>query len=269
MILYTPTLREKIDAPFVAHSANHGRPRHFLASALLIIFTVCFIALAAAAKIEAPFRSDQSLFLLYARMLSQGYKLYVDIWDIKQPAIYWFYLASAEVFPYSERGVHLGELAWSAAFSACLILTLRQYFTHWALSPLSPLIVVGNYFLHVGATEQTQAEWLVGFPLYLCAYFCCRATERDHRRRSALLFGMSAAVACLFKMIFIVIIASFLLVAVQLRPKAGERRSADKKQFLFYASGFLIVCAVVSALLVSRHEFAGFVRVTFVYPFEA
>jgi hypothetical protein len=165
MILYTSTPREASGAPFVAESADNGRPRHFVGSALLIIFTVCFIALAAAAKLEAPFRSDQSLFLLYARMLSQGFKLYVDIWDIKQPAIYWFYLASAEIFSYSERGVHLGELTWSAAFSVCLILTLRRYFMHWTLAFLSPLIIVGNYFIHVGATEQTQAEWLVGFPL--------------------------------------------------------------------------------------------------------
>ena len=231
---------------------------------------MCVITLAAAAKLEAPFRSDQSLFLLYARMLSQGFKLYVDIWDIKQPAIYWFYLASAEIFSYSERGVHIGELIWSAAFSVCLILTLRKYFTHWALVPLSPVVVVGNYFLYVGATEQTQIEWLVGFPLYLCAYFCTQATEGDHRRRGALLFGMFAALVSLFKMIFVVIIASFMLVAVYMYPEAGDRRFVDKKQFIFYsASGFAIVYAVGCAVLILRHELAGFFQVTFVYPFEA
>ena len=270
MISYSSTPLEEVSPSLVAHSGKQTRPRHLLWSALLVIFSVCVITLAAAAKLEAPFRSDQSLFLLYARMLSQGFKLYLDIWDIKQPAIYWFYLASAEIFSYSERGVHIGELIWSAAFSVCLILTLRKYFTHWALVPLSPVVVVGNYFLYVGATEQTQIEWLVGFPLYLCAYFCTQATEGDHRRRGALLFGMFAALVSLFKMIFVVIIASFMLVAVYMYPEAGDRRFVDKKQFIFYsASGFAIVYAVGCAVLILRHELAGFFQVTFVYPFEA
>jgi hypothetical protein len=268
MISHSSTPQARISPPLVAHSGDRTRPRHLLWSALLITFSVCAITLAALAKLEAPFRSDQSLFLLYARMLSQGFKLYVDIWDIKQPAIYWFYLASAEIFSYSERGVHLGELVWSAAFSVCLILTLRNYFTHWALVPLSSLVVVGNYFMQVGATEQTQVEWLVGFPLYLCAYFCCRATEGSHRRRDALLFGIFAALVCLFKMIFIVIIASFVLVALYLHPK--RRLSVDKREFLFYfASGFFIVCAVVATVLIVRREFVGFYQVTFVYPLAA
>ena len=71
-------------------------------------------------------------------------------------------------------------------------------------------------------------------------------------------------------MIFVVIIASFMLVAVYMYPEAGDRRFVDKKQFIFYsASGFAIVYAVGCAVLILRHELAGFFQVTFVYPFEA
>jgi Dolichyl-phosphate-mannose-protein mannosyltransferase len=268
MISNRSTAQLKIRPSLIARSGEQIWRRRVLWSALLVTFTISFITLAAAAKLEAPFRSDQSLFLLYARMLSRGFKLYVDIWDIKQPAIYWFYMASAEIFSYTERGIHLGEFVWSAAFSICLILTLRNYFAHWAVVALAPLVVVGNYFLQVGATEQTQVEGLIGFPLYLCAYFCCRATEGNHRNRDALLFGMFAALVCLFKMIFIVIIGSFVLVALYLYPKA--RPPLDKRAFLIYsASGFFAVWAAVATVLIVRQEFWGFYQVTFVYPFAA
>jgi hypothetical protein len=268
MISNRSTAQLKIRPLPIARSGEQIWRRRVLWSALLITFSIGFITLAAAAKLEAPFRSDQSLFLLYARMLSRGFKLYVDIWDIKQPAIYWFYLASAEIFSYTERGIHLGEFVLSAAFSICLISTLRNYFAHWALVALSPLVVVGSYFLQVGATEQTQVEGLIGFPLYLCAYFCCRATQGDHRKRDALLFGMFAALVCLFKMIFIVIIGSFVLVALYLYPKA--RPPLDKRAFLIYsASGFFAVWAAVATVLIVRQEFWGFYQVTFVYPFAA
>lgn len=81
---------------------------------------------------------------------------------------------------------------------------------------------------------------------------------------------MFAAVVCLFKMIFIVVVASFSLVALYIHSVAGERLSRNKKKFILYSmSGFLLIWVIISAVLIGRHEFSGFFQVTFVYPFEA
>lgn len=45
-----------------------------------------------------PLNSDSALFLLMAREMAEGARLYVDVWDVKQPGVFWFYLTAGYLF---------------------------------------------------------------------------------------------------------------------------------------------------------------------------
>lgn len=58
-------------------------------------FVLMLIAGIGALKLLTPFDGDQALFLYFAQAIDHGEKLYVDVWDMKQPGVFWFYWASA------------------------------------------------------------------------------------------------------------------------------------------------------------------------------
>ena len=81
-------------------------------------------------KLLTPFDGDQALFLYFAQAIDHGEKLYVDVWDMKQPGVFWFYWLGGKIFGSSELGVKLLELGWFLAFALCLILCLRRTLFH-------------------------------------------------------------------------------------------------------------------------------------------
>jgi hypothetical protein len=90
------------------------------------------LALAAVVSLGAlnlnyPFVADQVIALLGAKSLAAGGTLYVDFWDNKMPALFWFYRLAGEWFGFDEFGVHLLELAWMTVFAVVLMLSLRGY----------------------------------------------------------------------------------------------------------------------------------------------
>jgi hypothetical protein len=76
------------------------------ASALLVIVAAGLI------RLEMPLNGDQALFLSYARRFDEGLRLYVDLWDVKPPAVFAFYYLAGSLFGFTDRGIHLFELLW-------------------------------------------------------------------------------------------------------------------------------------------------------------
>ena len=83
------------------------------------------VVLAAGLCLALPFWGDQALFTVYARQIAQGAVLYRDIFDVKQPGIFLFYLLGGSLFGYTEIGIHLFELLYWLAFSAFAMVALR------------------------------------------------------------------------------------------------------------------------------------------------
>ena len=75
-----------------------------------------------------PLGGDQALFLVGAQRLHEGALLYRDFWDVKQPAIFLFYLLGGDLFGFHEVGIHAFELLYMLALSVVLQRTLRGYF---------------------------------------------------------------------------------------------------------------------------------------------
>jgi hypothetical protein len=168
------------------------------------------VVLAAGLCLALPFWGDQALFTVYARQLTQGAVLYRDIFDVKQPGIFLFYLLGGSLFGYTEIGIHLFELLYWLAFSAFAMGALRSYFpSRWA-PPLVPLFSVAVYYLYAGLLDLTQIEILVGFPLLLAWWLLDQADPRTAggRKRYAAA-GLVAAAVVLLKHLYLLIVLAF------------------------------------------------------------
>src|SRR5438477_2964269 len=182
----------------------------------LDLLTVGITALLGVMHLPCPFGGDQTLFVLYALKLSQGADLYRDVWDVKQPGIFSFYLLAGKLFGFSEVGVHTLELLYMTGFSVALIFTCKRYFrTPWVAS-LVPLLSVGFYYAFAGSNHLTKLEPLVGFPIFLLLYWACEASSNDkHVRGLFFLSGLMGGVVLLFKLVLLPIpLASWLAALV-------------------------------------------------------
>ncbi|GET35759.1 hypothetical protein MiSe_05040 [Microseira wollei NIES-4236] len=179
---------------------------------ILVLATVVLIGLI---HVPYPFEGDQALFTIGAWKMSQGGILYRDFWDLKQPGIYAFYLLAGSMFGFHEVGIHSFELLYMLAFSAVLIITLKDYYSQRAIASLTPLLTVGIYYGVSGAWHLTQLEALVGFPMFLALYFAVKAyLAQKYQFGLLFLSGVMGGIVLLFKLIFLPILLVFWAMAL-------------------------------------------------------
>ena len=187
-------------------------------------------------NLPQPFGFDQALFAIGARKMAAGAVLYRDFWDVKQPAIFVFYLLGGRLFGFSEVGIHLFELLYLLLFSAALIVTLREAFEHHWGPGLAALLAVGYPYAIVGDWHLTQVEGLAGPPIYLALWFATRAADPERKGRTSWAWsGVMGGIVLLFKLLFLPIVGSFWLVALMART----RQSVATRNSLKIKSGEL------------------------------
>jgi hypothetical protein len=181
-------------------------PRHWPSDVLLL----AGIAAVGCVNLIYPFLGDQALFVVGARMISNGAVLYRDFWDLKQPGIYLFYLIAGRLFGFNEIGIHVFEIAYFTCFAAVICAAMRMYYQSTRTVYLAVLLSIGVYFAICGPWHLTQAEGLVTFPLFLCLVFARpRSETRSIAWHRYFGFGAAAAVVVLFKLVLVVIPAAF------------------------------------------------------------
>lgn len=167
------------------------------------------VGLIAVLSLHNGFSGDQALFLIYSKAINNGAILYWDIWDIKQPGIFVFYLVGGKLFGFSEIGIHLLEMIYWLGFSLLLIVGLRNYFKIPLLAVLTPLFTIGIYYSVSGSLHLTQVEGLVCFPLFLALWFCQKFLESPDKKSFLFLSGLFGGIVLTFKLMFIVILCGF------------------------------------------------------------
>jgi hypothetical protein len=181
------------------------------------------VALAALVHVPFPFSGDQALFTYFASAMRHGDRLYVDLWDYKQPGIFLWYLVSGSVFGFNETGVHIAELLWSLGFAACMQRMLRDRVENPWVADVSPLLTIGAFYAVARAWDLTQVEWLVAFPIMLSLWAAADAgNEGTSRRWRLLLSGLGASAVVYFKLVYGVIPVVFWLYILSERRKRRE-----------------------------------------------
>jgi hypothetical protein len=239
------------------------RPRRLDAAALGLA------ALFGLADLAYPYNGDQALFALGAQKMFHGAALYRDFWDLKQPAIYLFYLSGGALFGFGEIGLHLFELGYWLLFGALLAVALRGAFRDVRLASAVPFLVVAGYYAGNGPPQLTQVEALAGFPLFVfTAAAVAIRRGREPRRTLYAVAGLAAGVTLLWKLLFIGIIAAIVLaLAFHAKARATQRPPHDAAACAAAAlAGFTAPLLAFAAYTLANHEGALVLETFFVIP---
>jgi hypothetical protein len=148
-----------------------------------------------------PFTGDQALFATGARQLAHGDVLYRDIWDVKQPGIYLFYLAGHAAVGDGETALHLFELAVLVLFGGVLALSLRDTFARPWVAATVPVLVVGIYYATAEPVQLGQVESIVGIPLFATLWSSDRASRPGASRWWLAAAGLAGGAVLLLKLV--------------------------------------------------------------------
>ena len=207
-----------------------------------------------------PFEWDQTTFLYGAHALARGGALYREWWDVKQPAIYVFYVLAGWLFGFDEVGVHALEVLWWTAFAAVLAAGLHRRSAGDAWR--APLLVAGVYWAAVGPWHLTQVEGLVGFPLWLATAWGATAADGEAPGR-AFAAGLAGAAVLLLKLALAPVLALVWLVEslhawrLPAPPAPATRRRSTARWFARAALPLLLGLALPLAAVVVHEARLG------------
>jgi hypothetical protein len=227
------------------------------------------VALAGLVNLPVPFDSDQGFFTTGARQLLAGDTLYRDFWDLKQPGIFWFYLAAGRAAGFHEIGIHAVELGYMGVLAAVLLVTLRGPVGSPRLARLAVLLTVGVYYAVVGANHLTQVEGLVGLPIFLCLWSALRATDRAGGAAGWLvLSGVAGGVALAFKLVLLPVLLGIWLVVLLAPGGPGPRPTLARlaRWGGAVSLGLAGLFAAVAAALSAQGVLGDALWTFFVYP---
>lgn len=220
-------------------------------------------------KLFFPLEGDQALFLSYAKGMDEGQRLYVDLWDNKQPGIFWFYLAAGKTFGFTAIGLHLLEWLWLACAALMLRWAASAVFTSVWVVELVPLFTIGLYYWCAWSWFMTQIEILVAMPLAGC--LLASAIGSRHPERAPWMhaaFGACAAVVVAFKLVLVVVPIALWLVWVgySLASRPQRVSSALRGMLLPALLGAAVPLALVALHFVRTGSWSEFVWACFVWP---
>lgn len=188
---------------------------------------LALVALIGLVHVPFPFSGDQALFALSAREMANGEVLYRDFWDMKQPATFIYYYLGSLLFGNSEVGIRGFEWLYMVGFAYLLVRSLKHRFQHAVPLALLPVLTVGLYYSASPSLLLTQAEAIVGVPIFGLIWCFQKALETRRKWPWLLAAGILGSIVLCFKLIFLLFL--FPIFAFSLFKIA--RTYPDQKQF--------------------------------------
>jgi hypothetical protein len=215
-----------------------------------VSFAVAIVAVGAVAlsRLFDPFSGDQASFLVGAHELHGGAVLYRDYWDIKQPGIFYFFLAGGRLFGFTQLGEHAAEMLWQMIFSLTLVAGLGSSLGSWrAAAAFAPIAVIGAYYAGSTPWHLLQVEGLAGLPLFCCAWFAIEAARNPGvRYRVAFASGIAGGVAVCFKLLFALVAVTVVFAVVLATKPAASRRGALASATVWFAGLMLPLAGFIA-----------------------
>ena len=206
--------------------------RHWLPLVALLL-----VAVAALPILTYPMGRDQGMYANIARGILNGQLPYIDVWDIKPPAIYYIYALGIAIFGPSAAALRAIDLV-TALPTALALYWLGHRLAGKRVAILTIVIFPVFYFTETFAS-LTQSDSIVTLPMILAvaAAFKTRDYPPDDRRAliGAFLTGALCALTLWFKHYYVVFV--LVLVADQL---LARRRLPFKEVVLFCMGGLLV-----------------------------
>jgi hypothetical protein len=246
------TLAEVVESVGVSKPGDPNPDRHGTQSKILRLGVLAAIAVAALIHVPFPFWGDQALFAYAGHGMRHGDHLYADIWDVKQPGIYLWYLVSGTIFGFREGGIHLAELIWSVAFAICIQRVMRSRVEHRWVADIAPILTVGAFYAAARGWDLTQIEYLVAFPLLISLWAAADAGEGPARSRLLFVSGVAASVVVYFKLVYVLIPLGFWIYLLVERRRNNHSRET-RRDAVKLVAGLVVPLLPLLVYFVQQH----------------
>ncbi len=212
--------------------------------------------------------TDQLLFLDYAGELLSGARLYIDVWDNKQPGIFILYAAMEALFGVNWTHMVAGYAFWMCSAAATIAMVARAAVpAGWAWLLAVPF-TLGVTWLRSSSDQIAQIEEWVALPLSAILLLALRSEPAGApiRLRWAVIGALAAGVAML--KLVLAPVALLIVVTLTLARFRTERLPVRHVAVAlgWAIAGFLIACVPVLAWLALRGSWDAFWWTTFEYP---
>lgn len=194
-----------------------------------------------------PMGRDQGMYANIARTILNGGLPFVDMWDIKPPAIYYIYAVGIALFgpgAAALRGIDLVTVPFTLAALYWLALKLSGRGAAVLTCVLFPVF----YFTETFAS-LTQSDAIVTLPMTLAVFCVVNVAQYPRASRAALIWSVGAGALCALTIWFKHYYALFVLALVI--EHVLTRRGIPYKEALAFCLGGLPVGALPLAYFVS------------------
>ena len=218
--------------------------------------------------IGAALGSDQALFMAMAEAIRSGATLYVDVWDNKQPGIFWLYAIAGELFGDGWTGLRVLYSLWLATAATLLSAALLVALPGSRAWLIGPVFSLGVTVLRTSVDKVGQVEELIALPVSSIVLGC---VWPDRGGRPGVFkwlgIGLATAVLASFKLVLTPIAAAIIATTLLLRLRGREITMRHAALALSLSLvGFAIGAAVVLGYFAARDASSAFLWTNFAYP---
>jgi 4-amino-4-deoxy-L-arabinose transferase-like glycosyltransferase len=231
---------------------------------LLVGLLIAISIIAALPVLTYPMGRDQGMYANIARTILNGGLPYIDMWDIKPPAIYYIYAAGISIFGPSAAAIRAIDLVFLPFSLLAIYLLGKRIGGTVGTGFLSGVLFTVFYFTETFAS-LTQNDSLVTLPMAVAALCVIYAGDAPRASRSSLLWSLAAGALCALTIWFKHYYALFVLAMViehllrRMRDTRGTEpllRRFPVSEALAFALGGLPIGALPLLYFLSNGVFA-------------
>lgn len=214
---------------------------------LLLIGALAVMTLLALPILTLPMGRDQGMYANIGRGILQGKIPFVDLWDIKPPAIYYIYALAIAIFGPGAAALRVIDLLTVPLTAAGLYLLAARLSARRA-ALLAVVLFYVFYFTETFAS-LTQSDAVVTLPMTWAVVCVLRAADHPRASRPALVWSAAAGSLCALTLWFKHYYALF--VAALILHHIMERRAFPFKEALAFAVAGLVAGGIPLLYFVS------------------
>lgn len=192
-----------------------------------------------------PYGPDQALFAYMGEHIRHGARLYVDVWDVKPPGIFWLY-ALITALPGPEfKVLRAFDLLWTGATVAAVYALGTVYWSRIA-GTVAAALYGATYITATGYWHTAQPDSFMILPMIL-ALLAFEAGRRSGSGWSVAASGVLFGLCVQFRPMIVFVPGALVLVDLVMSWRA-ERADAVRRALLVMVGGFAVEAVTLLSL---------------------